>query len=333
MKTIKKPAFYLILACLIINVYELYAQEHPDFWIDVTAGHGVREVNDVTAYFFETGKLDSAGKPEYGVNYTNREIYTYDGEGNLTSEANYHPMDDLDLHWTASYEGGLMREKIQYSSDSIPISKIVFTYNRKEQLIHRETFIDKEGLSKSTQPDKLDVAGIMKSISLMKQRSAYDSLVYDNNGDLVEEYAFKNGMIWRVMRWEYVYDQKKNLLEKSYFVGNTQLKKWLYNYNKGQEISRTYYGRGRLEWSRKYEYDNKGRIVKELQYRNDGGLQYIITFKYDDMGNLEERSVYNPSQEQTMTYTYLLDQKGNWEARILKNGDKPVSMRMRVLVY
>lgn len=79
-----------------------------------------------------------------------------------------------------------------------------------------------------------------------------------------------------------------------------------------------------LEWCAKFEYDNKGRIIKEETMGDCD--EYTATFVYDKDGNCVERT----DGSKTVTYEIVeTDSHRNWTKRISSEGD----IDERVITY
>jgi hypothetical protein len=326
-KSLKLLFFFLIVANLPIQ-----AQQHPDVWIDVSVGEDVKIVNDISVYFQKSSKLDSNGNPTIDAIPSYRTMYRFDKEGNQISETLYKDYFYLQENWTASYEEGLMTEKVIYGGDSLPNKKIVFTYDSKNQLTRRETFINKEAAA--SRLNKHDVQGMMQFISLMKQTSAYDSLAYDEKGNLIAEYAYRNGNNWRTKTWDYTYGKKDRVLTKSSKVNGKEMRKWTHTYDKkGREQERTRIGYGNFEWRSRYKYDELGNVIEESKFTEADAFMDRWEYVYNEENLLVERNQYNVDGVKQASYSYDYDDKGNWTMRTVFLQEEMKSARVRVMEY
>jgi YD repeat-containing protein len=65
----------------------------------------------------------------------------------------------------------------------------------------------------------------------------------------------------------------------------------------------------RYSWKFKYKYDERGRLVEEDWYSNDGKLWLRYVYKYE--GDKKEELVYSEDGSLNQHYLYTLDGKGN----------------------
>ena len=108
------------------------------------------------------------------------------------------------------------------------------------------------------------------------------------------------------------YDREGNLLYSVTYDTNgkiTEEKKYLYE---GGKLVRTdTYDEEDIHWETDYEYDEKGRICKEIRHEHSDGLliavpQYVALFTYDDKGILVEKHI---SGETSATWKYYPDER------------------------
>ena len=116
-------------------------------------------------------------------------------------------------------------------------------------------------------------------------------------------------------RFEFKYDDKKRLIEKT----------WLQN--NGDVLRRTVY---------KYNGNQK----EELVYAEDGTLNQRFLHILDDKGNEVEKTIFGPIRMKDL-YVYEFDAKGNWTRRTTSRGVtrdgreqvEPSSVHVRTITY
>ncbi|HEX8456431.1 MAG TPA: hypothetical protein VF656_03840 [Pyrinomonadaceae bacterium] len=120
-------------------------------------------------------------------------------------------------------------------------------------------------------------------------------------------------------KFKFKYDERGNLLEKSW-IGNDG-KLWL-----------------------RYVYNHKGNQKEELVYSADGSLNQKYVYTLDDKGNEIEEIVYETKRNTVRNkyaFTYEFDAQGNWTKRVStrweskdgKEGYQPYSVYYRTITY
>ena len=119
-------------------------------------------------------------------------------------------------------------------------------------------------------------------------------------------------------RFEFKYDQKKRLTEKTWFRSNGEV-------------------------SLRYVYKYNGNQKEEFVYAEDGSLNQRYSYLLDDKGNVLERAYFegDKSTGSKSSFTYEFDAKGNWTKRttsriVKKDGREQVvhySVDFRTITY
>ena len=116
---------------------------------------------------------------------------------------------------------------------------------------------------------------------------------------------------------------------------------WEENYkrkfdDKGNLIEEASYDEdGELSWKNKSKYDDKGNQIEWAYYDKDGELSGKYKYKYDDKGNPIESASYDEDGELDYKTTYELeyDSKDNWIKKITYEDDKPTEISEREIEY
>ena len=119
-------------------------------------------------------------------------------------------------------------------------------------------------------------------------------------------------------KFEFKYDDKKRLTEKTWFHNNGDL--WL-----------------------RYVYKYNGSQMEQLVYAKDGSLNQRYLYTLDDKGHKVEQTYFerNGSTQTKESYKYEFDSKGNWTKRttskvVTKDGREqlePYSVYYRTITY
>ena len=128
-------------------------------------------------------------------------------------------------------------------------------------------------------------------------------------------------------KYEFSYDDKGNLIFKTYYVwNNKQWKKcneykYIYD-NKGNLSSQFYYDNLEEEWTESnFTYGDKGNLIStatSFRFGEDGTIEYT----YDAKGNVIKKISYTrtcPGND-VEKYEYMYDDKDNLIVEVCKNG-------------
>jgi len=216
------------------------------------------------------------------------ELEIYDKKGNILQHDFYMgPMMTTD---TFEYdENGLLKSKFSHTpQNGIPDYDVSYTYEYDE----------KGRLVKETSDS---------SMGEEVNSSFWNVYIYNDDGQMIEEqwwdnYEGKDAMSTRIT-YEYD-DQGKCIIEhrEEFCIeddGSRDKENTLrlvqdvkYIYKSGKLVQENVYDElGELRSSTKYEYDDKGRMVKETEGMYDNSNPYIV-YEYDDQGLLISKTQY-----------------------------------------
>ena len=189
---------------------------------------------------------------------------------------------------------------------------------------------------------------------------------YNQAGDSLwrHEYRYQNAKLQQEVVYDasgeldstelYHYDSDGNLLERaSYGAGGLPRWRTLYEHDTVQNrvFWATYYSDGRLLRQGEQQYDQEGRLVREVHrdevketYQEvryaydqlgrpiserisdaDGSLLSVRRIRYDDFGNIieETESRFDGTVTRRVLYQYRYDEHGNWIERRVNQREKP----------
>jgi hypothetical protein len=167
--------------------------------------------------------------PERNMADNQKEIYTYNNRGNITS-INYYNNDKPDGFKTFKYSSKMLREKTAYYFDSTLIQKGLFKYFHGK--IKEELYQDlNSGTIKYKW--KYDLYGNKSDLLVYYDDSLARRSVlrYDTRGNVLECNTFDhNGNMTNYYLAKY--DEKGNLVEKAnFYLKSPFLTKWIYYYD------------------------------------------------------------------------------------------------------
>jgi hypothetical protein len=124
--------------------------------------------------------------------------------------------------------------------------------------------------------------------------------------------------------WEYDYIGRLVKYE-SYNDDSGELKsasKFEYN-DKGKIVKESSYDKdGKLNNISKFEYNDKGQVAKRSSYDIDGKLKSVIKSEYNDKGKVIKQSSYDSDGEPTIVVTYKYNDNGNMTTMSYFNYDR-----------
>ncbi len=130
-----------------------------------------------------------------------------------------------------------------------------------------------------------------------------ESKTYDAKGNMIRE-IFRNGD-----RWDYVYNDEKNLIRQDYYSAAYGKITESYTYSYDDQGNGTQMdvldGQGALERRYVLEYDEKGNRTKETLYNAEGEMAYQMVFTYNEKGWISsERLSFDDGSWRLFEYEY-----------------------------
>jgi hypothetical protein len=195
--------------------------------------------------------------------------YLYDAGGNQIEQMNYRSNGSVFLKRTYRYDSsGNQIESATYASSGELISLHNFIYSK--------TQIEENSIS--------PVDGNLTSKIIYKN---------DDNKNIIGLYSIDYSDSNKNYKYEFLYDEKNNLIQKKYFVGSYEYGYDLFKYNeKGNLMEEDYFFHGKLKSKKNYKYnydlyDNWiQRIIIRTEYPSEiifpeyeGFIEREITYK------------------------------------------------------
>ena len=224
-------------------------------------------------------------------------------------------------------KNGFITEKWRY--DDIFPKKIVYTYDKKNRLIDKSTFVDEVLETK-------------------------DTLVYNTKGQLEKEILdlkTKDETIYT-----YTYNVDGDLIQRNFKkTEDLPLFKEIYIYNNKRLVNKEVYQFDRLVWRGLYEYGAEGELIKAISQKIDDFIwhskytydqnnhlkeEYLLINESENNGFLnkfgsDKRLTYHLtfSTDYLCEYKYTDDKQGNWVRMITYEQGVPMLYVERKIEY
>ena len=224
-------------------------------------------------------------------------------------------------------KNGFITEKWRY--DDIFPKKIVYTYDKKNRLIDKSTFVDEVLETK-------------------------DTLVYNTKGQLEKEILdlkTKDETIYT-----YTYNVDGDLIQRNFKkTEDLPLFKEIYIYNNKRLVNKEVYQFDRLIWRGLYEYGAEGELIKAISQKIDDFIwhskytydqnnqlkeEYLLINESENNGFLnkfgsDKRLTYHLtfSTDYLCEYKYTDDKQGNWVRMITYEQGVPMLYVERKIEY
>ena len=224
-------------------------------------------------------------------------------------------------------KNGFITEKWRY--DDIFPKKIVYTYDKKNRLIDKSTFVDEVLETK-------------------------DTLVYNAKGQLEKEVLdlkTKDETIYT-----YTYNVDGELIQRNFKkTEDLPLFKEIYIYNNKRLVNKEIYQFDRLIWRGLYEYGTEGELIKAISQKIDDFIwhsrytydqnnqlkeEYLLINESENNGFLnkfgsDRRLTYHLtfSTDYLCEYKYTDDKQGNWVRMITYEQGVPMLYVERKIEY
>ncbi len=96
-----------------------------------------------------------------------------------------------------------------------------------------------------------------------------------------------------------------------------------YVYENGLLLRRDCYDEGVfVNTEKKYEYDDHGRVIKEMDFDEDGNPLYVVVNQYDENGRLASYTRDEIQQHDRRTFAFEYDERGNKIKDLIYNYDE-----------
>jgi hypothetical protein len=136
----------------------------------------------------------------------------------------------------------------------------------------------------------------------------------------------------------FIYDFSKNICTSfrySIETGTIHKNEYVYN-EKGDLVKELDYMYDGINYQTlEFTYDNKGNVIKKTEYERNLKLDNYRIYTYDKYNNKITEKVYDSADNLTKSYTYQYkyDTKHNWSTQVKFNDDVPISVYERKIEY
>jgi hypothetical protein len=177
-----------------------------------------------------------------------------------------------------------VRTKIQYPSAGTRYS--LTTYNEKGNKLRTESYDLKNNLELITVYGYLDGSRVSAFKFIQREYSPpFVTTGRRSNRDGDPRYQW---------RFEFKYDEKKRLTEKTDFLSNGDLsQRYVYKYEGNQKEQSVYLEDGSLSFRSLSVFDNQGNVIEETDFTRDGAVtaKKSYTYEFDPNGNWTKRTI------------------------------------------
>jgi hypothetical protein len=177
-----------------------------------------------------------------------------------------------------------VRTKIQYPSEGTKYS--LTTYNEKGNKLRTESYDLKNNLELITVYGYLDGSRVSASKFIQREYSPpFVTTGRRSNRDGDPRYQW---------RFEFKYDEKKRLTEKTDFLNNGDLsQRYVYKYEGNQKEQSVYLEDGSLSFRSLSVFDGQGNVIEETDFTRDGAVtaKRSYTYEFDPNGNWTKRTI------------------------------------------
>ncbi|TVR32707.1 MAG: hypothetical protein EA404_06855 [Spirochaetaceae bacterium] len=154
-----------------------------------------------------------------------------------------------------------------------------------------------------------------------------DLYSYDSDGNLLERARYGPGGLPR-WRTQYEHDSVQNrVLWETYYSDGRLLRQGEEQYDQEGRLVREVHRDEIQETYQevRYAYDQQGRPISERISDSEGSLRSVRRIRYDDFGNIAEEteSRFDGRVTRRVLYHYRYDEYGNWIERTITEREKP----------
>ncbi|MDR3247049.1 MAG: hypothetical protein LBT50_11550 [Prevotellaceae bacterium] len=159
---------------------------------------------------------------------------------------------------------------------------------------------------------------------------------YDSEKRLSKKEITSNGRI--ISTYIYRYDDKGNAVEKEIQkkLGLLDInnEKFECKYDENNRLIEEIHLDGEKYNKTEYKYNEKGQIIRRVEYNERGGITYESDYVYDELDNISsETAAYRGNNTFNYSYVYEYDNQGNWINKRSLSNDKTFSLQIRVISY
>jgi hypothetical protein len=135
-------------------------------------------------------------------------------------------------------------------------------------------------------------------------------------------------------KWNYLFLDSMNLVQKKSEYKKGRGQKWLYSYDKNHNISEeTYYDvTGTLLHKMRYAYNTNQKVIEKIELDPYGNVYQRWAYEYDDKGNNTNIKHYHSSGQLHRSYQMRYDKKGNMKSRFELDKDENI-LELTVFIF
>jgi len=176
-----------------------------------------------------------------------------------------------------------LNERIWPEMQKKAVLKRIYTYDSTARLSFYELFNDEKfSLKLEYHYDSNGVLKKTQEINSAMKPGFHSLKFYDSTNLLTNEELYSpKGQLYSVK--QYRYDVQKNLIEEWGKEGTQMKYKWVYFYDKKNVLQKRddYNGASVLLRSRRYEYNQEGKILKETILNAEKKVERVVLYNYE----------------------------------------------------
>jgi hypothetical protein len=208
---------------------------------------------------------------------------------------------------------------------------ITQTFDKKGNLLEKNMPFsgEKETWSYNGEGNKVEYTTYRNGEPRMTHKYEYDDSGYNTR----EMWVRADGTI--DYEFQYVYDDRGNMLEKNGMFNNTLNDRWVFKYDEdGNKIEEGHAGGDAVVYARfVYSFDDNRNVISKEEYGKNGELVRKESFTYDMQGNMTEEMEKANQYSRTFKYELQYDQQGNWTSRYVINEQGITNIKLREFIY
>lgn len=269
---------------------------------------------DVSNYLMEqkiTGKVKSVTEVHSNGQ---KFVYVFNEKGLETEKWFFNPVEVLLFRMTRKFESkGHLLEEVHYDKGISQVLKVEYGYNTNGIPIGRTIYGSNQKLLEK----------FMYRYNAGKK--ILDSNHYDFYGNLIEKFHWNYDSVRHVVLKKWIRPGVKDTIitRYEYDMGWRLTREKIIAVNDSSEVNYDYDDKGRLlkesrryqdggnDVIRKFAYDNKGNITLSAEYKADGSFVRKFTCEYDSLDRKASENWYNSLDSVVNRYIRLYDERNN----------------------
>lgn len=225
---------------------------------------------------------------------------------------------------------GLLTQEIIYDANSAIVTNTSFAYTSKG-VINKQLKKDNSGKTIKRQVCSFNNKNEKTECNGIEEETEFTiNYAYDENGNQIHrKKVLKDGKVIFDCNREF----ELNQLTKETYLGSPQVTIEYQYDSTGLLLSKNTFSNNQLSYSYSYEYNNKGKLIKESKYDANNVLIEKLMYNYIDEKLIKSISKYNRSGYLTMSWKYIYDEKSNIQKINIYEGENSTPLYQSEYLY